>query len=187
MGHHGAVANAARGNRTLQTVRDMILSLAVVGLVVAALLLVSPHKAQDPVKPIDYGLQFQQASRVAPYPLLGPRGLPERWRPTSADFDGADPAATTWHIGFINPGDEYVAVEQTNGAHEPFVRDKGKRGEIVGSMPIAGDEWLMYDGPKYRSLVRAKDGVTTMVTGTATFPELQVMVEALRPAPPIAG
>lgn len=185
MGDDGAVANATRGNRTLQTVRDMIMSLAVVGVVVAAMLLVSPHKAQDPVKPINYTLQFQQASRVAPFPLLGPEGLPERWRATSVDYSGVDPQATTWHIGFINPADEYAAVEQTNGAPEPFVKDKGKRGELTGSAQVAGEEWLMYDGPKYRSLVRTKDGVTTMVTGTASFADLQVLAAALRPAPPL--
>ncbi len=183
MGDHGAVAK----KRGLETVRDMVFSLGAVGIVVVLLLLFGRHSEQDPVKPIDYTLKFQQASQVAPYALLAPEGLPERWRPTSADFDGTDPAQTTWHIGFINPADEYAAVEQSNGTPDGFVKDKGKNGKAVGVVQVAGEPWQSYDGPKYRSLVRVENGVTTMVTGTATYEDLATLAAALRPATPLPG
>lgn len=173
--------------RGLETVRDMVLSLGVVGIVVVALLIFGRHSEQDPVKRIDYSLKFQQASQVAPYPLLGPAGLPDQWRATSADYDGQNPADTTWHVGFINPNDEYAAVEQSNGNADLFVKSKAKGGKPVGSLDVAGRTWTSYDGPKYRSLVRTGDGVTTMVTGTATFEDLARLAAALQTAPPLTG
>ncbi|NUU23347.1 MAG: DUF4245 domain-containing protein [Streptomycetaceae bacterium] len=178
MGDDGGVAK----KRGLETVRDMVFSLGVVGIVVVVLLVLGRHSEQDPVKPIDYSVKFQQASQVAPYPLLAPQGLPERWRATSAEYDPDDPAATTWHIGFINPDQQYAAVEQGNGPSDPFVAEKGFDGKPVGSVDVAGEQWRSYDGPKYRSLVRVKDGVTTMVTGTATFEDLARLAAALRPS-----
>jgi hypothetical protein len=180
MGDHGDVAK----KRGLETVRDMVFSLGVVGIVVVVLLVLGRHSEQDPVKRIDYTLKFQQASQVAPFPLLAPQGLPERWRATSADYSPIDPTRTTWHIGFINPSDEYAAVEQGNGPTEPFVAEKSMDGRPVGYVDVAGEQWRSYDGPKYRSLVRVKDGVTTMVTGTASFAELAQLAAALRPAAP---
>ncbi|MFF7248055.1 DUF4245 domain-containing protein [Embleya sp. NPDC008237] len=165
-----------------ETVRDMVLSLGACGLVVGALFLVAPHSGADPVKRVPYELSFRQAARVSPYPLLAPQGLSERWRATSVNFEGVDRNRTTWHIGFINPNDTYAAVEQTNGFTDELVRDKGKRGQPIGNRDVAGEQWKAYDGPKYRSLVRVRDGVTTMVTGNATFEDLTVLAASLRTA-----
>ena len=171
----------------MQTVRNMVLSMGACGLVVGALFLVSPHDEPDPVRRVPYELTFQQASRVAPYQLLAPQGLQERWRATSVDYSGFDPSDTRWHIGFINPADKYAAVEQSNGFTDALVRDKGKRGELVGNRDVAGEQWKSYDGPKYRSLVIVRGGVTTMVTGNASFDDLAVLAGSLRPTQPPAG
>ncbi|GAA4963648.1 DUF4245 domain-containing protein [Yinghuangia aomiensis] len=181
MGDHGAVAE----KRGIQTVRSMVFSLGVVGIVVVALLIAGRHSAQDPVKRIDYSVKFQQASQDAPYPLLAPTGLPGRWRATSAEYQGMDPAATAWHVGLISPDGDYVAVEQSNGTPAPFVKDKSKNGTAVGERDVAGEQWQTYDGDKYRSLVRTKDGVTTVVTGTAPYDALAQFAAALKPS--VAG
>ncbi|WP_268812517.1 DUF4245 domain-containing protein [Embleya scabrispora] len=165
-----------------ETVRDMVLSLGACGLVVGALFLVAPHNESDPVRRVAYETSFRQAARVAPYPLLAPQGLDERWRATSVDYQGFDRNQTKWHIGFINPDEKYAAVEQSNGFSDELVRDKGKRGRPIGDRDVAGEQWKAYDGPKYRSLVRVRDGVTTMVTGNATFEDLTVLAASLRPA-----
>ncbi|MFI6983845.1 DUF4245 domain-containing protein [Embleya sp. NPDC050154] len=167
-----------------ETVRDMVLSLGACGLVVGALFLVAPHNGGDPVKRVQYEQSFRQAARVSPYPLLAPQGLSEQWRATSVNYSGYDRNQTTWHIGFINPNDKYAAVEQTNGFTDELVRDKGKRGQPVGNRDVVGEQWKAYDGPKYRSLVRVRDGVTTMVTGNATFEDLTVLAASLRTAAP---
>ncbi|MGC0419236.1 DUF4245 domain-containing protein [Embleya sp. AB8] len=165
-----------------QTVRDMVLSLGACGLVVGALFLVAPHSEGDPVRRVAYEPSFRQAARYAPYQLLAPQGLEQRWRATSVDYQGQDPNATKWHIGFINPNDKYAALEQSNGFTDELVRDKGKRGELVGNRDVSGEQWKAYEGPKYRSLVRVHEGVTTMVTGNATFEDLTVLAVSLRPA-----
>ncbi|CAM5488839.1 Transcriptional regulator WhiB [Streptomyces antimycoticus] len=44
---------------------------------------------------------------------------------------------------------------------------------------IDGEEWVRYEGDKYDALVRQEPGVTTVVTGTASYGQLTKMATAL--------
>ncbi|NYI08050.1 hypothetical protein FHU37_005079 [Allostreptomyces psammosilenae] len=166
--------------RGRETVRDMVFSLGAVGIVVAAMIAVAPHEETDPVRPVDYTVDLQAARRSAPYPVLAPEGLPERWRATSVRFDGADPNATTWHLGFINPQEEYAAVEQSNGPEQGFLDEVLRGGEDDGTAVVEGEEWRRLQGDRYRGLVRQDaEGVTTAVLGTAPYEQLAELAGAL--------
>ena len=161
--------------------------MAVVGVVVAVIYLFVPHTEQDPVKPVDYTVELTTARRAAPFPVLAPEGLSKEWRATSVRYDHHDPKAggAVWHLGFINPRDEYAAVEQSNGPARPFVEDKSKRARRDGTVRIQGEQWDRYTGEKYNALARTDDsGVTTVVTGTATHGDLAELANALRPGEP---
>ncbi|AEW96273.1 MULTISPECIES: DUF4245 domain-containing protein [Streptomycetaceae] len=166
--------------RGKQTVRDMVLSLAAIGVVVAAIYLFVPHSGEDPVKTVSYNVELGQARRAAPYPVAAPDGLGGKWRPTSVHYDAADPRATTWHLGFIDPENEYVAVEQSNGDPDKFIAATTVQSGKDGSQQVSGVTWDRYDGGRYRALVRHGHGVTTLVTGTAPYGQLARMAAALR-------
>ncbi len=157
----------------------MLLSLAVVGALVAFWIAVAPHSAQNPVKPISYQADLGGARRAAPYRVLAPAGLSDRWRATSVRFDASDPHNVRWHLGFIAPDQQYVAVEQTNGVGATMIAAEGQHGAADGSMDVAGAPWARYHGT-YNSLARTDRGVTTLVTGTAGYPELAAFAAALR-------
>jgi hypothetical protein len=175
----GGVANS-RGN---QTVRDMVLSMAVLGVVVAGIWwLFIPHDAgADPVRPIVYNVELGQVRRAAPYPVAAPEGLAKSWRATSVSYDGSDPKATTWHLGFVDPQDEYAAVEQSNGAADAFVRrvSQGAKRDGGRTVTVDGVAWERWTGHKYDALVHRNDGVTTVVTGTAPYTRLAELAGAL--------
>jgi hypothetical protein len=166
--------------RGRQTVRDLVLSMAVIGVVVAVIYIFVPHSEGDPVKTVSYSVELGQARRDAPYAIAAPVGLGKDWRATSVSYDASDSKAVTWHLGFVDPQDEYAAVEQSNadGAAD-FIDAKTFAAVRHGSRTVDGVRWARYEGSKYDALVREKDGVTTVVTGTAPFARLARLAAAL--------
>jgi hypothetical protein len=173
---------AADNKRGTQTVRDMVLSLTLIVLAAGVIYLFIPHdEDQDPVKTVGYGVEVTTARRAAPYPVAAPQGLPETWRATSVRYRGAGGAGATWHLGFVTPGNEYAAVEQSDARPESFVEDVTLGARATGrTQDVGGTAWRRYEGEKYDALVRRGTGVTTVVTGTASFERLGELAGALR-------
>jgi hypothetical protein len=174
------VAADKRGNKT---VRDLLLSLVVLGFVVFVIYLFVPHDSHaDPVKVVPYNVELGQARRVAPFPVAGPEGLSADWRSTSVTFNGADPADTTWHIGFVDPEQQYVAVEQSNSRTDPFVASVTLNSHRDGTRTVqaGGLTWERWTGGRYTALVNRQPHVTTVVMGTAPDSQLTRMAAALK-------
>ncbi|CAL9304992.1 MULTISPECIES: DUF4245 domain-containing protein [unclassified Streptomyces] len=166
--------------RGKQTVRGMFQSMAVICAAAGVIYLFVPHDdTVDPMKPIDYRVELVTAQRAAPYPVAAPEGLGKDWRPTSVSYDRRN--ADAWHLGFLTPEREYVAVEQSTETPVRHIvktthdaRDTGRKQQV------AGRAWERWEGPKYDALVLREKGVTTVVTGTASFERLGQMAAALR-------
>ena len=170
--------------RGRQTVRDMVLSMAVIGLIAGFIYLFIPHDpSQDPVKPVSYRVEVATARRAAPYPVAAPEGLPDTWRATSVWYREHGDHGATWHLGFLGPDQEYAAVEQSDGEAAPFIDDVTHGARPTGdTQRVNGERWTRYRGPKYDALVLRRPGVTTVVTGTASFARLAELAGALRTA-----
>ena len=70
---------AADKQRGTQTVRDMLISLAVILLAAWVIYLFIPHDEEaDPVRPVSYRVELDSARRAAPYPVAAPLG-PSCW------------------------------------------------------------------------------------------------------------
>ncbi|WP_425583688.1 DUF4245 domain-containing protein [Streptomyces macrosporus] len=164
-----------------QTARDMVLSMLVILLGVGVVYLFIPHDdSLDPVRPISYDTELITARRAAPYPVAAPVGLPETWRATSVRYEAQSDHGSVWHLGFMDPDDQYAAVEQSDGESDAFVAEVTHGAEETERVQkIDGEEWTRYEGPKYDALVRREPGVTTVVTGTASFDGLARLAAAL--------
>jgi hypothetical protein len=176
------VAADKRGNKT---VRDLVLSLMVLGVVVFGIYLFVPHGSKkDPVKAqtVSYRVELEQARRDAPYKVLGPQGLGSAWRATSVQYDGADRHNVTWHLGFVDPENQYVAVEQSNGDAAGFVDQvtMGAHKDAGSTATVNGQTWQRWSGGRYAALVRQDGGVTTVVLGTAPQGQLEQLAASLR-------
>ncbi|MFG2135755.1 DUF4245 domain-containing protein [Streptomyces sp. NPDC048650] len=172
--------------RGRQTVRDMILSLAVIGVVVAAVYIFIPHDdsrgaEQNAVKAVDYRVEVTTARRAAPYPVAAPEGLPKTWRATSVSYKASeDGKGGAWHLGMLDPEQQYAAVEQSDAPAKKFIREVTLgAAKVEGKQAVGSKKWDRYQGDRYRALVRAESGVTTVVTGTAPYGRLADLAAAL--------
>lgn len=184
----GPAEPARQGRPKLKTVRDMVLSLAVICAVAFALFLFTPlvpgDAAGDPGPPeVEYRVAAGTAARAAPYPLLIPEGLGPDWRATSVRYLPEGEHGATWRLGLLDPDDEYAALAQADGDAAAFVSAVTRgAGDTGGTERVAGRDWARYAGEKYDALVLSGPGVTTVVLGTAPTARLAHLAAALEPA-----
>ncbi|MGW7103804.1 DUF4245 domain-containing protein [Streptomyces sp. NPDC054883] len=162
-----------------QTVLDMVRSLAVIGVVVAGIYMFVPHDENaDPTRVVDYRVETATARRAAPYPVAAPVGLPAEWRATSVSYERKN--ADAWHLGFLDPDKQYVAVEQSSDVSAKNIAKVTQQAKPTGQSQQVGDQsWERWDGDQYDALVRREQGHVTVVTGTASFEGLGAMAAAL--------
>lgn len=165
-------------DRTKRGLRDLILSLAVVGVFVAFLFVAVWRPSPDPVRTVDPVPMLQAAREQAEYPVLAPTGLSEQWRPTSARFDVTD-GSSTWFLGYVTPEGQYVAVTQTDGDPADFISEQTVQGVPDGERTIEGRQWQQYASGDQLSLVLTDDTSTTVVTGTVSFEALEQFIGKL--------
>ncbi|MFF4351670.1 DUF4245 domain-containing protein [Streptomyces sp. NPDC001530] len=167
------------GTKGKQSVRDMILSLGLIGLMAGVIYIFIPHDdSEPPLKRVDYRVELLTARRAASYPVAAPGGLPKEWKATSVRYNGAEFDA--WHLGFHDPDGQYVAIEQSTQKPAVFIDTATQGAEDTNTTQRIGDRtWQRYDGDKYDALVLKGKGSTTVVTGTASFAQLTKMAQAL--------
>ncbi|MBM4793777.1 DUF4245 domain-containing protein [Streptomyces sioyaensis] len=172
--------------RGRQTVRDMVLSLAVIGILVGVIYVFIPHDEsadaeKAAVKTVDYRVELITARRAAPYPVAAPQGLPKTWRATSVSYRASeDGKGGAWHLGMLDPEQQYAAIEQSDAAPRQFIKDVTLGAtKVEGKQAVGSKKWDRYEGDKYRALVRQEPGVTTVVTGTAPYGRLADLAAAL--------
>ncbi|MFE2021097.1 DUF4245 domain-containing protein [Streptomyces sp. NPDC059499] len=169
--------------RGKQTVRDMFLSMMVITALAGVIYIFVPHDDKaDPVRAVDYRVELATARRAAPYPVAAPAGLSKEWKPTSVSYEGQ--AGAGWHLGFLDPDGKYVAVEQSTSPAKKYVPEVSQDARNTGrTREVAGEAWQQWEGPKYDALVLHAEGVTTVVTGSASTERLTEMAAALKTAP----
>ncbi|MEU4208729.1 DUF4245 domain-containing protein [Streptomyces sp. NPDC026206] len=179
---------AGRNGKT-QTIRNMLLSMAVIVPVAGLSYLFIPHdESKDPIRTVNYRVELDTARRAAPYAVAAPEGLGGDWRATSVSYKAHGREGSEWHLGFLDPQTQYVAVEQSDGPARSFIDNVSRRAEKTGKAEqVAGATWQRYEGPKYNALVREESGVTTVVTGTASYERLTEMAAALKARKADAG
>lgn len=178
-----AVERAERERKRLrQTVRDMILSMAVVAGVVLLLFQPWGRSTPDPVRTVDPTPVVSTARETADWPVLAPTGQPATWRATSARFEVAADGESVLQTGYLSPSTKYVGLAQSRTKETAFVRDRSGEGEPAGTATLGGVTWDRLETPdgKQRSLVRVDDGVTYVVTGQADWPEIEAFAASLK-------
>ncbi len=160
----------------LQTVGDMVRSIALVLAAVAVILIISHRASPDPVRDVSITNPLILANISADYPILVPEGQ-EGYRLTSARWETTEPGV--WHLGYVTPETNYVQLEQSAAKDLGFVSDQLGGTTKTGTELIDGEEWTAYAGSGRSALVRTSDGVTTAVTGTAPMAELIAVADSL--------
>jgi hypothetical protein len=172
----------AGSNGKQKTVRDMILSLGLIGIAAAVIYVFIPHDdSPRDVKAVDYRVELLTARRAASYPVAAPEGLSSGWKATSVRFQGDQSDA--WHLGFLAPDGGYVQIEQSAQNASAFIDEASQGGQATKTtQKIDGRTWTRYTGGRYDALVLTEKGSTTVVAGTGSFAQLTQMAEALKMA-----
>ncbi|WP_407560841.1 DUF4245 domain-containing protein [Streptomyces sp. 184] len=168
---------------SMRTVRNLVGALAVTcGVSLVVYWGVIPREGDgNEMAAVSYSQELGQARRAAPYPVVAPVGLPDDWRANSVTYRGTGDHGTTWHLGFVTPDEEYVAVEQGSERPDSFVRKVTHEARPTGeTRQVAGEEWARYEGRQYDALVHKGDGVTTVVTGTGSLKQMERVAAALK-------
>jgi Protein of unknown function (DUF4245) len=174
----------AGSNGKQKTVRDMILSLGLIGIAAALIYAFIPHDDHAPdVRRVDYRVELLTARRAASYPVAAPEGLPGTWKATSVRFRGDDHDA--WHLGFHAPDGQYVAIEQSTQKRSVFIDDASQGASATKvTERIGGRTWTRYTGGRYDALVledsEDAEGSTTVIAGTGSFEQLTELVRTLK-------
>jgi hypothetical protein len=169
----------------------MLLSMALVAVVVLALFWFvawQRPEVQGPIRPdVDVAQVFDDFRVAEPFPVLEPRGLASGWTPNSAWFEPADVADNIdgglLHVGYVTPAGSYAEIRQTDGDRQAAVAEWVDDAEHVDAVSIGSRNWDVVESPDTgkRALVTTTDkGTTVVVTGKASFDELQQLADSLR-------
>lgn len=157
-------------------VRSLAIVLALVGLLVA----VTYQSQSAEVRTVDVAAVQVQAQREAPYELLtwaaGSRAQATSVRWQATEGSGGIPV---WHVGYLVDGSEYLQVSQSAATEARFVPEQTAGGKPLGDVTIGDARWQRYEADKRRSLVGIEDGVTTVISGTLSWPEMQAAAESV--------
>jgi hypothetical protein len=167
---------------------NMVRSLLVIGVIVAALIAIVPRVNNVSQPPVDVAGTSVEIARGSGWPIERPEGLPEGWKATSVRYVRSTDGLMTWHAGYQSPTGNYVALEQTMDATDGWVSAQVNRARRTGDVEAAGKTWETFvrGGKVQNSLVNrasSTGGLTTIITGTGTFLELTQFAERLRPVP----
>jgi hypothetical protein len=179
-----AAMREERANRRMrQTIRDMLISMLVVG--GAVVLLVAPwdRSQPDPVRVVDPTSVVTGARATEPWPVLAPSGAPAAWRCTVARILTAGDGQDVVHLAYLTPTTTSVVLDQSATRQLSFVSEQTVGGRAVGSAVIGGATWQKLESPDgtRRSYVREADGATYVVSGGASWADLTTFTASLVP------
>jgi hypothetical protein len=161
-----------------------LLPLVVICLLIAAWTALQ-QDADEGVREVDPSSAVHLAAARAGYSLAVPAGLDEDYRPTSARTDAGDAREgdpVTLEIGYLTPSQEFagfVVSDDPRAAPLAAVLDDAQE---QGTLRLGGQTWTRSStGREETALVRVSDGVTVVVTGSATDEELETVAASVRP------
>ncbi len=165
---------------------DLLRSLVVVGVIVAALVAVNYRAPEDPVKQIDPAPVARQIAAVAPFPVLLPQD--QGWRATAARWEPTQESGSVpvWYTGGVygaNGEGPFAALSQSTATSQDFVAEQTSGGAPTGVViEVGATPWSRYASMDTRSLVRVNQTGATIVAGTGSWEDLERFAASLVPA-----
>ena len=146
--------------------------------------------ADAPVQTIDWQPVLAQSRTVAPYPLLGPVGLPDTWVATKAQWSKTgEPAVNleaapgnTWQLGMLSPDKVYVSLTQRDAAGPALIAQVSRSGRPDGTSTVSGVTWSRWVSAddRTRTISRVDGSVTTVVSADLSYAGLEAFASTLR-------
>jgi hypothetical protein len=127
----------------------------------------------------------QLAAARADYELLLPTGLDEDYLVTSARTDAGnagDGDPVTLELGYLTPGEEYAGFIVSDDRRADALAAVLDGAEEKGTVDVDGQIWTRSTTERDETaLSREADGVTVVVTGSASDEELRTVAASVEP------
>lgn len=141
-----------------------------------------PVEGPTPVADVDGTLK--RAHREFEFPVAVPKGIPADWHPNSVAITNlvywkkGEPQVARG--GWITPKG-FIALVQSNAKFTEFIQaETGGTGADLGTVDAGGVGWEITDARRdERAWYRTVDGVTTVITGSATEAEFQKLAQSI--------
>lgn len=175
------------------TTADLIRSLAVILIPLVIITILFTNMPDDhPVKEVAWQPVLTTARKQAPFPVLAPTNLPAGWRATRVTWveqgkpflNGQPSPRNLWQLGFLNPDDVFVDLNQGDARLPELVEEQTRQGVTDGESSIAGQTWermLSADG-RTRSLVLRDPKSTAIISGDLPYAALEAYATTLATA-----
>ena len=172
--------------RGKETAYDMVLSMGAVLVAVALILVVTHRSRQQTVQPVDYAGAVALAQSQSQLAVDVPSPLPSGYVVTSARFEAESYGATgdvRWYLGYRTPTGGYVSLWQSTGPSDRVIAGATNGALCEGALTIGSTTWSSCSNqkPLTRALALVRNGVTTVISGTADFNELKTFAGSLQP------
>lgn len=176
-----------RSRYSLGSTKNLVYSLFAVLGMVAVLVLLVPRVDTVGGPPVDVPAKAAEVKAQSGWPIVAPSGLPDGWSPTSVRYVPVTSGFVTWHVGYRTPEGTFVAVEQTKDPDRAWISAQTNRAPREGTVEAGGKTWEKFvrDTKVQNSLLHVPEAgsgeLTTLITGTASFEDMAVFAESLRP------
>jgi len=174
-----------------QTFANMLRSLVPLVLIILAVVWWTAFRQSadvQPVKSVDPSTSVQLAANRAGYPLLVPTDLPRGYRPTSVRTDAGNAGEgdpVTLEIGYVTPEEQFAEFVVSDDPRADAVTGLLADATPAGSLQIGGDTWTratrLHERDEETVLSRTVDGVTVVVSGSASEAELETVAGSVQP------
>jgi hypothetical protein len=182
------MAKNGGSSRLRTTIRDMVLSMALIALPLLLVLWLMPSNTpKTPVTVVStsqYQAMLSAARSDLPFVALGPTGLPGSWQLTSDDYEPAGETAADWHLGYDTPSGKYAEFEQVNETITQYLNAQSSDATRSGTVTAGGVSWQEYTGTApgaLKTLLFRQGGSSSLevVAGSGALAELETLAESL--------
>ncbi|WP_068425457.1 DUF4245 domain-containing protein [Janibacter terrae] len=170
------------------TTANMVRSMAVIVAITLALFFMTGRANNRTPESVDVAGTAQYRAQQAGQPFAHAEGLPDGWVATNVRYVRSKDGVMVWNAGYTTPDGEYVSVQQALDPGKAWVDTQTNNGARVGVLETKdGTSWVKRDreGKIQRSLVHVpedKGELTTLVTGTGSWEQLELFADHLEPA-----
>ncbi|HEU4808768.1 MAG TPA: DUF4245 domain-containing protein [Homoserinimonas sp.] len=178
-------AETSRLHRSNQTALNLVAALVVCLVVVLLIVLVVVRPNPEPPNPVDYAAVAEQAQPTVSTPLVSPE-LPDGWSANAAELETSS-GVTSWYIGLITPGTQFIGVRQGIDANETWLASQIGFSQPTGAVTVDGITWQLYDNRDAQDdpgnlgyIMTAEHDASTMVLfGTAATGEFETLAASV--------
>lgn len=176
------VVTPAQAKRLSQSVKGMLISVALTIAVVVPVLLLNPPSNKNVYENrVDVPQIAQQVVTDLDFKAVAPQ-LTEGWYANFARWNAGGTAGVPfWEVGYVTPSDGFIWMRQTKNANPTWLSQITKNAAVSGQRTVGSTVWEMRETEEETTYV-AQDlnGYTVVLSGPASLEDLDAFAFAVQ-------